>query len=194
VEIIRDLRLGTFDVLVGINLLREGLDLPEVSLVAILDADKEGFLRAERSLIQTIGRAARHLRGKAILYADQITESMRKAIDETERRRARQIAHNERLGIVPRSVTKQVRELIDGVVSDKSAHDDLKAAAVAAEVEALSEKDLGKRIRQLERQMLDFARDLEFEKAARIRDQLAVLREQAFGAAGGDGVVPLMAG
>ena len=189
VEIIRDLRLGTFDVLVGINLLREGLDLPEVSLVAILDADKEGFLRAERSLIQTIGRAARHLRGKAILYADQMTESMRKAIDETERRRTRQLEHNQRLGIVPRSVVKQVKELIDGVVSDKTARDDLKAAAAAAEVESMSEKDLGKRIRLLERQMLDFARDLEFEKAARIRDQLSLLREQAFGAASPDPVV-----
>src|SRR3712207_6158558 len=119
-EIIRDLRLGKFDVLVGINLLREGLDIPEVSLVAILDADKEGFLRAERSLIQTIGRAARNLNGKAILYADRITDSMRRAIDETERRRARQIAHNEAHGITPRSIVKQVRDLIDGVYSEKA--------------------------------------------------------------------------
>jgi excinuclease ABC subunit B len=193
VEIIRDLRLGTFDVLVGINLLREGLDIPEVSLVAILDADKEGFLRAERSLIQTIGRAARNINGKAILYADQVTDSMRKAIDETERRRARQMAFNEAQGITPRSVTKQIKELIDGVVSDKKAADDLKAAEAAAEVEALSEKDLGRRMQHLERQMLEHARNLEFEKAARVRDQLALLREQAFGASVHDNVVPLAA-
>jgi excinuclease ABC subunit B len=193
VEIIRDLRLGAFDVLVGINLLREGLDIPEVSLVAILDADKEGFLRAERSLIQTIGRAARNVHGKAILYADQMTESMRRAIGETERRRARQLAHNAAHGIVPRSVTKQVRELIDGVVSDKTARDDLKAAAAAAEVEVLGEKDLGRRIRLLEKQMLEHARNLEFEKAARLRDQLALLKEQAFGATGTDSaIVPLV--
>jgi excinuclease ABC subunit B len=196
VEIIRDLRLGLFDVLVGINLLREGLDIPEVSLVAILDADKEGFLRAERSLIQTIGRAARHLDGRAILYADRITDSMRKALDETERRRAKQIAHNLAEGITPRSVTKLVREMIDGVVSDKTAKDDLQRAQAAAEVEAMSEKDLGKRIKLLEKQMLDHARNLEFEKAARVRDQLALLREQAFGAGGGhdSNVVPLAGG
>jgi excinuclease ABC subunit B len=194
VEILRDLRLGSFDVLVGINLLREGLDIPEVSLVAILDADKEGFLRAERSLIQTIGRAARNLNGKAILYADKITDSMRKALDETERRRAKQIEHNAAMGIVPRSVKKQVRDLIDGVVSDKSAKDDLKAAQAAGEVEAMSEKDLGKRIKLLEKQMLDHARNLEFEKAARVRDQLALLREQAFGASPHDtNVVPIAA-
>jgi excinuclease ABC subunit B len=193
VEIIRDLRLGVFDVLVGINLLREGLDIPEVSLVAILDADKEGFLRAERSLIQTIGRAARHLDGKAILYADTVTDSMRRAIDETERRRARQIAFNEAHGITPRSVVKQIKEMIDGVVSDKTAREDLKRAEVAAEVEALSEKDLGKRIKLLERQMLEHAKNLEFEKAARVRDQLALLREQAFGAGPHDSnVVPLV--
>ncbi len=193
VEILRDLRLGTFDVLVGINLLREGLDLPEVSLVAILDADKEGFLRAERSLIQTIGRAARNARGRAILYAEHVTDSMKAALDETGRRRARQIAHNAAHGIVPRSVSKKVRDLIDGVVSDKTAKDDLRAAKAAAEVEAMSEKDLGKRIKLLEKQMLEHARDLEFEKAARVRDQLALLREQAFGAGGGhDGnVLPL---
>jgi excinuclease ABC subunit B len=183
VEIIRDLRLGVFDVLVGINLLREGLDLPEVSLVAILDADKEGFLRSERSLIQTIGRAARHLHGCAILYADKVTESMQRALDETERRRAKQSAHNLAEGITPRSVRKQVRDMIDGVVSDKTARDDLKNAQAAAEVEAMSEKDLGKRIKQLEKQMLEHARNLEFEKAARVRDQLALLCEQAFGAA-----------
>ena len=195
VEILRDLRLGTFDVLVGINLLREGLDIPEVSLVAILDADKEGFLRAERSLIQTIGRAARNLNGKAILYADNMTESMRKAIGETERRRAKQVEFNAENGITPRSVRKEVREMIDGVVSDKSAKDDLKNAQAAGEVEAMSEKDLGKRIKLLEKQMLDHARNLEFEKAARVRDQLAQLREQAFGASVHDSVVvPLSAG
>ena len=195
VEIIRDLRLGTFDVLVGINLLREGLDIPEVSLVAILDADKEGFLRAERSLIQTIGRAARNVHGKAILYADQMTDSMKRAIDETERRRARQIAYNAAHGIVPQGIRKQVRELIDGVVSDRAAKDDLQRAQAAAEVEALSEKDLGKRIKLLERQMLEHAKNLEFEKAARIRDQLALLREQAFGGPGHDAnLVPLVAG
>ena len=186
VEIIRDLRLGQFDVLVGINLLREGLDIPEVSLVAILDADKEGFLRSERSLIQTIGRAARHLNGRAILYADRITDSMQRALDETRRRREKQSAHNLAQGITPRSVSKQIREMIDGVVSDKTARDDLKAAEAAARVEAMSEKDLGKRIKLLEKQMLEHARNLEFEKAARVRDQLAELREQAFGAASHD--------
>ncbi len=190
VEILRDLRLGTFDVLVGINLLREGLDIPEVSLVAILDADKEGFLRAERSLIQTIGRAARNLNGKAILYADRITDSMRRAIDETERRRAKQIAFNEANGIVPRALNKRIKELIEGVYSDKPGRDDQKLIQ-AAEVESLSEKDLGKRIAQLEKQMLEHARNLEFEKAARLRDQLAQLREQVFGAAVHDNVVPL---
>jgi excinuclease ABC subunit B len=194
VEILRDLRLGTFDVLVGINLLREGLDLPEVSLVAILDADKEGFLRAERSLIQTIGRAARNLNGRAILYAERITDSMRAAIDETERRRARQIAHNAAHGIVPKALNKRVRDLIDGVVSDKAAKDDLAAAKASAEVEAMSEKDLGKRIKLLEKQMLDHARNLEFEKAARVRDQLALLREQAFGAGGAGDLVPFVGG
>ena len=192
VEILRDLRLGSFDVLVGINLLREGLDIPEVSLVSILDADKEGFLRAERSLIQTIGRAARNLNGRAILYADKITDSMRRALDETGRRRTKQIAFNEANGIVPRSVSKKVKDLIDGVYSEKSAKDDLKAATEAAAVEAMSEKDLAKRIKLLEKQMLDHAKNLEFEKAARVRDQLALLREQAFGAAGHDlNVVPL---
>jgi len=184
VEILRDLRLGQFDVLVGINLLREGLDLPEVSLVAILDADKEGFLRAERSLIQTIGRAARNLNGRAILYADKMTESMRRAIGETERRRTRQIAHNQALGITPRTVSKRIRDLIDGVVSDKSAREAAQAARTAAEVEAMGEKDLGKRMKALERQMQEHARNLEFEQAARVRDQLALLREQAFGVSG----------
>ena len=191
VEILRDLRLGIFDVLVGINLLREGLDLPEVSLVAILDADKEGFLRSERSLIQTIGRAARHINGRAILYAERVTDSMKAAIGETERRRTKQVAHNLAMGITPRSVSKRIRDMIDGAVSDKSAKDDLKAAQAAAEVEAMSEKDLGKRMKLLERQMLEHARNLEFEKAARVRDQLALLREQAFGASVAD-VVPLV--
>jgi excinuclease ABC subunit B len=196
VEILRDLRLGAFDVLVGINLLREGLDIPEVSLVAILDADKEGFLRSERSLIQTIGRAARNLSGRAILYADKTTDSMRKAIDETERRRAKQIQHNLEMGITPRSIVKKVRDLIDGVYSEKGgAKDDLKAAASAAAVEVMSEKDLGRRIKLLEKQMLDHAKNLEFEKAARVRDQLSLLREQAFGAPGTDNVVvPIQAG
>ncbi|MFM8667348.1 MAG: excinuclease ABC subunit UvrB [Betaproteobacteria bacterium] len=192
VEIIRDLRLGVFDVLVGINLLREGLDIPEVSLVAILDADKEGFLRAERSLIQTNGRAARHVNGQAILYADKITDSMRRAIDETERRRTKQMAFNAEHGITPRSVKKQVREMIDGVVSDKTAKDDLRQAQAAAELETLSEKDLGKRIKLLEKQMLEHARNLEFEKAARVRDQLALIKEQVFGSAGSAAVLPLV--
>jgi excinuclease ABC subunit B len=182
VEIIRDLRLGEFDVLVGINLLREGLDIPEVSLVAILDADKEGFLRSERSLVQTIGRAARHMNGRAILYADRITDSMQRAIGETERRRAAQLDFNARHGITPRGVQKQIKELIDGVIAEKSGKDDLRAAQAAAEVEALSEKDLGKRIKALEKQMLEYARNLEFEKAAQVRDQLSLLRERAFGA------------
>ena len=194
VEILRDLRLGTFDVLVGINLLREGLDIPEVSLVAILDADKEGFLRSERSLIQTIGRAARNLNGRAILYADKITDSMKKAMDETDRRRTKQIAHNLAHGITPRSIQKRVKELIDGVYNPNGAKDDLKAVNESAAIEALSEKDLGKRIKLLEKQMLDHARNLEFEKAARVRDQLALLREQAFGASVHDNIVPIQAG
>jgi len=191
VEILRDLRLGTFDVLVGINLLREGLDIPEVSLVAILDADKEGFLRAERSLIQTIGRAARNLHGKAILYADRMTDSMKKAIDETERRRARQIAHNEANGITPRSIVKQVRDLIDGVYSEKTGKEMAKLDLERAKVEDMSEKDIAREIKRLEKLMLEHARNLEFEKAARVRDQLALLREQAFGASGGDNIAIL---
>ena len=193
VEILRDLRLGVFDVLVGINLLREGIDIPEVSLVAILDADKEGFLRSERSLIQTIGRAARNINGRAILYGDKITDSMHRAIDETERRRNKQIAHNAEMGITPRSIHKKIKELIDGVYGDEPGRDDARAMQHAQPAEALSEKDLGKRIKQLEKQMLDHARNLEFEKAAGVRDQLALLREQAFGAAGGDNVLPLVA-
>jgi excinuclease ABC subunit B len=190
VEILRDLRLGAFDVLVGINLLREGLDIPEVSLVAILDADKEGFLRSERSLIQTIGRAARNLNGRAILYADVVTDSMRRAIGETERRRAKQMAFNEAHGITPRGVQKRIKDLIEGVYAEKA--DDQKLLA-AAQVEELSEKDLAKRMSQLEKQMLEHARNLEFEQAARLRDQLAQLREQAFGARVPDQVVPIAA-
>jgi len=194
VEILRDLRLGTFDVLVGINLLREGLDIPEVSLVAILDADKEGFLRAERSLIQTIGRAARNLNGKAILYADRMTDSMKKAIGETERRRARQILHNETHGITPRSIVKQVRDLIDGVYSEKSGKAAEQREIERAKVEDMSEKDIAREIKRLEKQMMEHAKNLEFEAAARVRDQLALLREQAFGAAGGDNIAVLRAG
>lgn len=194
VEILRDLRLGSFDVLVGINLLREGLDIPEVSLVAILDADKEGFLRAERSLIQTIGRAARNLNGKAILYADRMTESMRKAIDETERRRTKQIAHNTAHGITPRSIVKQVRDLIDGVYSEKTGKEMAKLDLERAKVEDMSEKDIAREIKRLEKLMLEHARNLEFEKAARVRDQLALLREQAFGGAGGDNIAVLTPG
>jgi excinuclease ABC subunit B len=195
VEILRDLRLGAFDVLVGINLLREGLDIPEVSLVAILDADKEGFLRSERSLIQTIGRAARNLNGRAILYADRITESMKKAMGETERRRIKQVAHNEVMGITPKSIVKKVKDLIDGVYSEKSGKEAerLEQAAVQrAKVEDMSEKDIARAIKLLEKQMMEHARNLEFEKAAQVRDQLTVLKEQAFGAAGGDHIVPLI--
>ncbi|MET4580302.1 excinuclease ABC subunit UvrB [Ottowia thiooxydans] len=186
VEIIRDLRLGAFDVLVGINLLREGLDIPEVSLVAILDADKEGFLRAERSLIQTIGRAARNVNGRAILYADRMTESMKKAISETDRRRAKQVAHNTEHGIVPRGIFKQVRDLIDGVYSERNGRDAerLPTGPSAIKEEALSEKDLAKEIRRLEKLMMEHARNLEFEQAARTRDQLAKLKSRVFGAAG----------
>ncbi|MEN9889535.1 MAG: UvrABC system protein, partial [Pseudomonadota bacterium] len=187
VEIIRDLRLGAFDVLVGINLLREGLDIPEVSLVAILDADKEGFLRAERSLIQTIGRAARNASGKAILYADVVTKSMKKAMDETQRRRDKQIAHNTAHGITPRTIIKQVRDLIDGVYSEKSGQEAERLAQAAlqkAKVEDMSEKDIAKAIKQLEKQMMEHARNLEFEKAAQARDQLALLKARAFGASG----------
>jgi excinuclease ABC subunit B len=195
VEILRDLRLGAFDVLVGINLLREGLDIPEVSLVAILDADKEGFLRAERSLIQTIGRAARHLNGKAILYADRVTESMKKAIGETERRRAKQIAFNEANGITPRSIVKRVRDLIDGVYSEKASREQEKQELQRAMAQDMSEKDMAKEIKRLEKQMLEHARSLEFEKAARVRDQLALLKEQTFGAVVHDNiVVPLSSG
>ena len=191
VEILRDLRLGAFDVLVGINLLREGLDIPEVSLVAILDADKEGFLRSERSLIQTIGRAARNLNGRAILYADRITDSMKRAMGETERRRNKQMAFNIENGITPRSVVKRIKDLIDGVYSEKSGKDAQKLELEKALVEDMSEKDIAREIKRLEKQMVEHAKNLEFEKAARVRDQLHVLKEQAFGAPGTDNVVPI---
>ena len=186
VEILRDLRLGTFDVLVGINLLREGIDLPEVSLVAIMDADKEGFLRSERSLIQTIGRAARNINGRAILYADVITESMKKAIGETERRREKQIATNLAAGITPKGVFKQVRDLIDGVHSEKSSKEAQREELLRAQVVDMGEKDLAKEIKRLEKSMLEHAKNLQFEQAAQVRDQLARLREQVLGASGKD--------
>ena len=191
VEILRDLRLGAFDVLVGINLLREGLDIPEVSLVAILDADKEGFLRSERSLIQTIGRAARNINGRAILYADRVTDSMKKAMGETERRRDKQLAFNELHGITPRSVVKRIKDLIDGVYSEKSGKEAEKLEIQKALVEDMSEKDIAREIKRLEKLMVEHAKNLEFEKAARIRDQLHVLKAQAFGAPGIDNVVPI---
>ena len=191
VEIIRDLRLGAFDVLVGINLLREGLDIPEVSLVAILDADKEGFLRSERSLIQTMGRAARNLEGRAILYADRITDSMARAIGETERRREKQVAHNLAMGITPKALNKRVKDLIDGVYSEKAGREADRLAAESAQrasVEDMSEKDVSREIKRLEKLMLEHARNLEFEKAASARDQLSHLKAQVFGAAGHDQV------
>lgn len=184
VEIVRDLRAGVFDVLVGINLLREGLDIPEVSLVAILDADKEGFLRSGRSLIQTIGRAARHIHGKAILYADRITDSMRYAMDETDRRRRRQQEHNERHGIVPKGVVKAVRDIIDGVYSRAAPGGPRRGRAPAEDMpdyEALSPEALAKALARLEKEMLAHARNLEFEQAARLRDRISAIREQRFG-------------
>jgi len=180
VEILRDLRLGEFDVLVGINLLREGLDLPEVSLVAILDADKEGFLRSERSLIQTIGRAARHINGKAILYADRITESMRKAMDETDRRRTRQVAHNLANGITPIGVTKRIKDIIDGAYNQEGARLELKAAQNKARYDAMGTKEMTREIKRVEKDMLDAARNLEFEKAGQLRDELHVLKQRLF--------------
>ena len=182
VEIIRDLRLGAFDVLVGINLLREGLDIPEVSLVAILDADKEGFLRSERSLIQTIGRAARNMNGKAILYADRITDSMRRAMDETERRRTKQIAFNKEHGIEPRGVTKRIKDIIDGVYDVKEKRSEFVAAEEQAHYAGLSERALSAEIKRLEKQMNAEAKNLEFEKAAATRDRLSKVKEMAFGA------------
>ncbi|MGQ0547931.1 MAG: excinuclease ABC subunit UvrB [Betaproteobacteria bacterium] len=179
VEIIRDLRLGEFDVLVGINLLREGLDLPEVSLVAILDADKEGFLRSERSLIQTIGRAARHINGAAILYADRVTDSIKRAIAETDRRRARQVTYNAHHSITPKGVIKRIKDLIDGVYD--AAH--MQAAQEEARYEAMSEKQIAREIKALEKKMLEHARNLEFEEAAKVRDRLSELKKKVFGVA-----------
>ena len=182
VEIIRDLRLGEFDVLVGINLLREGLDIPEVSLVAILDADKEGFLRSERSLIQTTGRAARNLNGKVIFYANSITRSMKLAMDETERRRNKQTAFNQLHGITPVGVSKRIKDIIDGVYDKDSAQKELKAAQAMAGYEHMSEKQLLKEMKRIEKAMHDAAKNLEFEKAAELRDSLKKLREQFYGA------------
>ncbi|QHE91975.1 excinuclease ABC subunit UvrB [Pandoraea fibrosis] len=184
VEIIRDLRLGAFDVLVGINLLREGLDIPEVSLVAILDADKEGFLRSERSLIQTIGRAARNVNGTAILYADKMTDSMTRAIGETERRRAKQMAHNEAHGIVPQGVKKRIKDIIDGVYDPQDAKAELAEAKEQAHYQDMSEKQLAREIKKLEKQMQEHARNLEFEKAAKVRDQLLHVKALVFGTDG----------
>jgi excinuclease ABC subunit B len=182
VEILRDLRLGVFDVLIGINLLREGLDIPEVSLVAILDADKEGFLRSERSLIQTIGRAARNVNGKAILYADKMTESMKRAIGETERRRTKQTEFNKIHGITPKGVVKRIKDIIDGVYDVDEKRQELKYEQEKAHYEDMSEKQLAKEIKQLEKMMVDHAKNLEFEKAAQTRDQLLKLKAMVFGA------------
>jgi excinuclease ABC subunit B len=184
VEIIRDLRKGLFDVLVGINLLREGLDIPEVSLVAVLDADKEGFLRSGRSLIQTIGRAARHINGTAILYADQMTDSMKNAIDETERRRAKQIAFNLAHGIEPKSISKRIKDMIDGVYDADAAKETRRAEQEEAKFDTLSEKQLDQRIRKLEKEMLEAAKNLEFERAASLRDELKTLRDRLMAVSG----------
>ena len=181
VEIIRDLRLGVFDVLVGINLLREGLDIPEVSLVAILDADKEGFLRSTRSLIQTIGRAARHLHGSAILYADRVTDSMKRAIDETERRRNKQLAFNVEHGVTPKGVSKRIKDIIENVVNLDEARLELKAAQTLAAYHVMNDKDLNREVKRVEKEMLEAARNLEFEKAAELRDHLKELKEVLFG-------------
>ncbi|MGB0127909.1 MAG: excinuclease ABC subunit UvrB, partial [Rhodocyclaceae bacterium] len=188
VEIIRDLRLGEFDVLVGINLLREGLDIPEVSLVAILDADKEGFLRSTRSLIQTIGRAARHIHGTAILYADRVTDSMKKAIGETARRRDKQLTFNADHGITPKSVSKRIKDIIDGIYDAANDGAALHAAQERARYDTLSAKELAREIKRLEKEMQEAARNLEFERAATARDELFRLRGQAFGADGHDGL------
>jgi excinuclease ABC subunit B len=177
VEIIRDLRLGEFDVLVGINLLREGLDLPEVSLVAILDADKEGFLRSERSLIQTIGRAARHINGTAIMYADTMTDSIKRAIAETDRRRTKQTSYNEENAITPKGVIKRIKDLIDGVYDASEAQ----AAQDEARYDVMSEKQIAREIKALEKKMLEHARNLEFEEAAKARDSLGELKKRVFG-------------
>ena len=177
VEILRDLRLGEFDVLVGINLLREGLDLPEVSLVAILDADKEGFLRSERSLIQTIGRAARHINGTAILYADTVTDSIKRAIAETDRRRKKQVQYNLKHAITPKGIIKRIKDLIDGVYDASQ----MQAAQEEARYEAMSEKQIAREMKALEKKMVEHARNLEFEEAARARDRLAELKKRVFG-------------
>jgi len=182
VEILRDLRLGVFDVLIGINLLREGLDIPEVSLVAILDADKEGFLRSERSLIQTIGRAARNVNGTAILYADKMTDSMKRAIGETERRRQKQVEFNKLHGIEPKGVKKRIKDIIDGVYDVDEKRQELRVEQEKARYEDMSEKQLAKEIKQLEKMMVDHAKNLEFEKAAQARDQLLKLKAMVFGA------------
>jgi excinuclease ABC subunit B len=184
VEIIRDLRKGLFDVLVGINLLREGLDIPEVSLVAVLDADKEGFLRSGRSLIQTIGRAARHINGTAILYAEQMTDSMKAAIEETERRRAKQVAFNLAHGIEPKGISKRIKDLIDGVYDADAAREHRKAEQAEAKYESLSEKQLDQRIRKMEKEMLEAAKNLEFERAASLRDELKTLRDRLMAVGG----------
>ena len=184
VEIIRDLRLGVFDVLVGINLLREGLDIPEVSLVAILDADKEGFLRSERSLIQTIGRAARHINGTAILYADRITGSMQRAMGETNRRRTKQVAFNLLHGITPKGVEKRIKDIIDGVYDPEAAKAQAEDNKITAQYEVMSEKQIAKQIQKMEKQMYDYAKNLEFEKAGQARDELAKLKERLFGVGG----------
>jgi excinuclease ABC subunit B len=183
VEIIRDLRLGVFDVLVGINLLREGLDMPEVSLVAILDADKEGFLRSTRSLIQTIGRAARHLRGKAILYADRITDSMRRALDETDRRRERQVAFNTKHNITPKSVSKKISDVMEGAreaahapTPGKSKRGEQNAASMSVDWSAISPDELARKLKKLEAQMYEHAKNLEFEQAAAVRDQIQEIK------------------
>jgi len=185
VEIIRDLRLGIFDVLVGINLLREGLDIPEVSLVAILDADKEGFLRSERSLIQTIGRAARHIHGTAIMYADNVTESMRHAIDETNRRRAKQVAFNAAHAITPKGVSKRIKDIIEGVYDATATQQQLKAAQSEVAYRTMDEEALAREIKRVEKDMLEHARNLEFEQAAQTRDQLRELKDRLFGVSQG---------
>ena len=192
VEIIRDLRLGVFDVLVGINLLREGLDSPEVSLVAILDADKEGFLRSERSLIQTIGRAARHINGTAILYADRITNSMQRAIGETNRRRTKQVAFNQLHGITPKGVEKRIKDILDGVYDPEAAKAQAEDHKITAQYEVMSEKQIARQIQKMEKQMYDYAKNLEFEKAGQARDELAKLKERLFGV-GGTNVIAIKA-
>ena len=185
VEIIRDLRAGVFDVLIGINLLREGLDIPEVALVAILDADKEGFLRSERSLIQTIGRAARNVEGKAILYADTITDSMRRAMDETARRREKQTAYNVAHNITPKSVKKGIRDIIDGVYKSDSLENEF-GLVDGQDYEKMGPKELAREIKCLENEMFEHAKNLEFEKASEVRDKLASIRKQVFGATPGE--------